>query len=77
MVLVRELVHVNTDLGDDRLGGHLVDAGNPVQERDEVEKRLHLLVDAPVVVDDHPVKELDMGAVLREEEPMMVGHSAV
>ena len=34
----RELVHVSTDLGDDRLGGHLVDAGNPVQERDECKK---------------------------------------
>ena len=73
----RELVHVSTDLGDDRLGGHLVDAGNPVQERDECKKRLQLLVDAPIVVGDHPVKELDVRAVLSEQEPMMVGHPAV
>ena len=40
-------------------------------------KGLHLLVDAPIVVGDHPVKELDVRAVLREQEPMMVGHPAV
>ena len=39
--------------------------------------RLHLLVDAPIVVGDHPVKELDMRAVLSQQDPMIVGHPAV
>ena len=39
--------------------------------------RLHLLVDAPIVVGDHPVKELDVRAVLSQQDPMIVGHPAV
>ena len=39
MVLVGELVHVNADLGDERLGGRLTDAGNLVQQRDDLGER--------------------------------------
>ena len=60
MVLVGKLGHVNADLGDERLGSRLTDAGNRVQQRDDLGERAHLLLDLLIDIGDETVERLDM-----------------
>ena len=60
MELVGELVHVDPDLGDERLGGGLTDVENPIQQRDDLGERAHLLLDLLIKIGDETVERLDM-----------------
>ena len=77
MVLVGELVHVDFDLGDERLGGGLTDVGNPIQQRDDLGERAHLLLDLLIKIGDKTVERLDMCSVQAQHEAMMRGDVTV
>ena len=73
MVLVRELVHVDPDLGDERLGGGLTDVGNPIQQRNDLGEKAHFLLDLLIKIGDETVERLDMCPVQAQHEAMMRG----
>ena len=73
MVLVRELVHVDTDLGDERLGGGLTDVGNPIQQRNDLGEKAHFLLDLLIKIGNETVERLDMCPVQAQHEAMMRG----
>ena len=76
-MLIGELVHVNADLGDQRLGGGLTDAGHLVQQRDDLGERAYLLLDLLIEVGDETIERLDMCPEQAQHEAMMLGHVTV
>ncbi len=64
MDIIGELIHVRTGLAKDPRCRSLVYTSYGVQQRDVFKKRLHLLLDALIVVADHLIKKADLSHVL-------------
>ena len=73
----REAAHVGADLGEQHLGGALVDAGDRVEQLELTGERAGQLLDPLRQGRDRLVEEVDLGEHLRDEQRVMAGEAAL